>query len=46
LAECCVYLALSPKSNYAYLGIDAALGWYEKLAISLFRCIYAMHPRN
>ena len=26
LAECCVYLATSPKSNSAYLGIDAALG--------------------
>ncbi|MCR5680768.1 MAG: replication-associated recombination protein A [Prevotella sp.] len=25
LAECCVYLATSPKSNSAYLGIDAAL---------------------
>ena len=26
LAECAVYLASSPKSNSAYLGIDAALG--------------------
>ena len=26
LAECAVYLATSPKSNSAYLGIDAALG--------------------
>ena len=26
LAECCVYLATSPKSNSAYLGIDTALG--------------------
>ena len=26
LAECCVYLATSPKSNIAYLGIDTALG--------------------
>ncbi len=25
LAECCVYLATSPKSNSAYLGIDKAL---------------------
>ena len=25
LAECCVYLATSPKSNSAYLGIDSAL---------------------
>jgi len=25
LAECCVYLATSPKSNSAYLGIDEAL---------------------
>ncbi len=25
LAECCVYLATSPKSNSAYLGIDRAL---------------------
>ena len=25
LAECAVYLATSPKSNSAYLGIDAAL---------------------
>jgi putative ATPase len=25
LAECCVYLATSPKSNSAYLGIDTAL---------------------
>jgi putative ATPase len=25
LAECCVYLATSPKSNSAYLAIDAAL---------------------
>ncbi len=26
LAECCVYLSTSPKSNSAYLGIDTALG--------------------
>jgi len=26
LAECCVYLATSPKSNSAYLGIETALG--------------------
>ena len=26
LAECCVYLATSPKSNSAYLAIDKALG--------------------
>ena len=30
LAECAVYLATSPKSNSAYLGIDAALGLVQK----------------
>jgi putative ATPase len=30
LAECAVYLATSPKSNSAYLGIDAALGLVQR----------------
>ena len=30
LAECAVYLATSPKSNSAYLGIEAALGLVQK----------------
>ena len=30
LAECAVYLATSPKSNSAYLGIDAALAMVQK----------------
>ena len=30
LAECAVYLATSPKSNSAYLGIDSALGLVKK----------------
>ena len=30
LAECAVYLATSPKSNSAYLGIDAALGLAQR----------------
>ena len=30
LAECAVYLATSPKSNSAYLGIDTALGLVQR----------------
>ena len=30
LAECAVYLATSPKSNSAYLGIDSALGLVKR----------------
>jgi putative ATPase len=30
LAECCVYLATSPKSNSAYLGIDKALALVQQ----------------
>ena len=30
LAECAVYLATSPKSNSAYLGIDSALGLVQR----------------
>ena len=30
LAECAVYLATSPKSNSAYLGIDAAIGLVQR----------------
>ena len=30
LAECAIYLATSPKSNSAYLGIDAALGLVQQ----------------
>ena len=30
MAECAVYLATSPKSNSAYLGIDAALGLVQR----------------
>ena len=30
LAECCVYLATSPKSNSAYLGIDKALALIQQ----------------
>lgn len=46
LAEATVYLATSPKSNSAYLGIDTALSVVRRLVICLCRCICEMHRPN
>ncbi len=44
-AEAAVYLATSPKSNSAYLGIDAALGLVRQTGNQPVPRIFAMHPR-
>ena len=45
LAEATVYLATSPKSNSAYLGIDSALELVKRTG-NLFLCLFAMHQHN